>query len=55
MTPAARAVVIAWASSRPAPLAEAVFPRRSLARAITGAGQRGGDRRELEVQPAAPV
>jgi len=30
-------VVIAWASSRPAPVADAVLPRRSRARAITGA------------------
>lgn len=36
-TPAARAVLIAWASNRPTPVAEAVLPRRSRARAITGA------------------
>lgn len=36
-TPAARAVVIAWATNRPAPDAEAAFPARNRARAITGA------------------
>ena len=28
---------MAWANNRPAPAAEEVFPRRSRARAITGA------------------
>ncbi len=37
LVPAARAVAMAWASIRPAPLAEAVLPERSRARAITGA------------------
>ena len=37
MTPAARAVVMLWASSLPAPVAEAVLPLRSRARAMTGA------------------
>jgi len=36
-TPVARAVLMAWASMRPAPVAEATLPRRSRARAITGA------------------
>lgn len=34
--PAARAVVMGWASSRPAPEAEAAFPRRNRAAASTG-------------------
>src|SRR3546814_468401 len=37
-TPAARAAPMAWASIRPAPAAEPVFPRRNRDPAITGAG-----------------
>ncbi len=54
VTPAARAVLMAWASNLPAPVAEAVLPLRSRARAITGAASRRGDRGELDVQPAHP-
>ena len=54
VTPAARAVVIAWASNRPQPVAEAVLPLRSRARAITGAASGVRDRGELDVQPADP-
>ncbi len=37
MAPAARAVAIAWAIIRPAPLPEPVLPARSRIPAITGA------------------
>ena len=37
MAPAARAVTIAWAIIRPAPLPEPVLPARSRIPAITGA------------------
>ena len=37
MAPAARAVAIAWATIRPAPLPEPVLPARSRIPAITGA------------------
>jgi hypothetical protein len=45
---------MAWASNRPTPVAEAVLPRRSRARAMTGAGLGGADRRQLDVEPAHP-
>ena len=37
MAPAARAVAMAWATMRPAPLPEPVLPARSRIPAITGA------------------
>ena len=39
MTPAARAVTIAWATIRPPPLPEPVFPARNRIPAITGAAR----------------
>jgi len=55
LTPAAWAVLIAWASNRPAPVAEAVLPLRSRARAMSGAAVGVLIVANCTLSPRAPV
>jgi len=55
VTPARRLVLMAWASNRPLPLAEAVLPLRSRAAAITGATIGVDSAATWKLSPRTPV